>query len=403
MEAVTKTYRNGISPRPLTIRERTYYGFDLSDTTEMPAPKTARSEDSLPILATGNDIREIVRFLRDKPLGVTVIELASAEPRRVFDPRKIAAYEFWGVIERDGGRITLTELGREMSRRITPEIEIYRQIIGSVATYVGALRAFNEQKLELVTRTEAVEFWKREHPGLDLFSLDEKIAEAIAVSFFSLCHAAELGTITIGKRGQPARLRIDMEKLGEFLDDPERARVRPFRQPKRATNVQRTEGDATPAAASHIYLDTGSQGQEHLEAAIEFAGFRDVVRRETRRAAEFLPPTELALMRQCQAAVFLLGADDRNGAELDAVRLAEINVARALLDGRVAVLWNSRGGDPVPANLSGYDAFAADWDALDWQKGVEIVNILKSLREKCGSSAVGPANLRVIKNTAVRR
>ncbi len=258
MEAITKTFRNGISPRPMTIRERTYYGFDLSDTTEMPEPKSASREDSLPILATGNDVREIVRFLRDKPLGVTVIELASAEPRRVFDPRKIAAYEFWGVLERDGGRITLTELGREMSRRITPEIEIYRQIIGSVATYVGALRAFNEQKLELVTRTEAVEYWRREHPSLDLFSLDEKIAEAIAVSFFSLCHAAELGTITIGKRGQPARLRIDMEKLGEFLDDPERARVRPFRQPKRAANGRRPESVETPAAMSQIYLDASS-------------------------------------------------------------------------------------------------------------------------------------------------
>jgi hypothetical protein len=403
MEAVTKTYRNGIWHRPLTVRERTQYGFDLSDNIETPVPNTARSEDSLPILATGNDVREIVRFLRDKPLGVTVIELASAEPRRVFDPRKIAAYEFWGVLERDGGRITLTQLGREMSRRITPEIEIYRQIIGSVATYVGALRAFNEQKLELVTRTEAVEYWRREHPGLDMFSLDEKIAEAIAVSFFSLCHAAELGTITIGKRGQPARLRIDMEKLGEFLDDPERARVRPFRQPKKVANARRTENVETPAAASHIYLDTGSQGEEQLEAAIEFAGFRDVVRREARQAAEFLPPTELSLMRQCQAAVFLLGADDCDCAELDAVRLAEINVARALLDGSVAILWNSRGGDPVPTNLSGYDTFTADWDALDWQKGVEIVNILKNLRDKCDGTAARPANLKVIKNAAESR
>src|SRR4051794_28543081 len=53
------------------------------------------SDTTLPILATGNDIREVVRYLKNKSSGVTFIEAMNAEPRRIFDARKIAAYEFW--------------------------------------------------------------------------------------------------------------------------------------------------------------------------------------------------------------------------------------------------------------------------------------------------------------------
>src|SRR5687768_13593702 len=53
---------------------------------------------ALPILATAGDIREVVQFLKKKPRGVTIVEAMDADKKRVFEPRKVTAYEFWGII-----------------------------------------------------------------------------------------------------------------------------------------------------------------------------------------------------------------------------------------------------------------------------------------------------------------
>src|SRR5215216_5458649 len=73
--------------------------------------EASESEINLPILATANDLREVVKFFKYKPNGVSVVEVMNAEPRRVFDARKIAAYEFWGIISHSEDRLQLTPLG----------------------------------------------------------------------------------------------------------------------------------------------------------------------------------------------------------------------------------------------------------------------------------------------------
>ena len=73
---------------------------------------------TLPLLATANDLRELIRYLKKHPDGVTIVEALGEVKKRILDPRKISAYEAWGVVDRQGDWLKLSELGWEFSRKL---------------------------------------------------------------------------------------------------------------------------------------------------------------------------------------------------------------------------------------------------------------------------------------------
>src|SRR5688572_24131927 len=105
--------------------ERSFGPDENTDDTRFPTT-------ALPILATANDARELVRFLKKRPNGVTIVEAMNAEPRRIFDARKIAAYEFWGIIGRENERLVLTPLGEALAEALGPECRMHRDILHRV-------------------------------------------------------------------------------------------------------------------------------------------------------------------------------------------------------------------------------------------------------------------------------
>lgn len=390
IEMTTNGYPHGagIITRPdhLSRKFSVASPVNIEDEVESPDLMAELFDTSLPILATANDVREVVRFFKNKPFGVTVIETMNAEPRRVFDARKIAAYEFWGILERAGERLKVSSLGQELAERIKPECEIHRRILRSIPTYIGALRSFYEQQLKIVTRLEAAIYWKDSHPELDLFKVDEKDMEAIAVSFFSVCHAADLGTMTIGKRGQPARLRIDLAELATFIECRDPAEnTPPIPRPKPLHSIN--TGDPK-LVTGRVYLAAGSHGvvsheNEQLKTALELADFDDIVY-QAEPNGYFLSQSDLAAIQQCQVAVFLLGTNDcvpnKNGElELHARKLAQISVAIAVLNNRVVILWDG-GGKPPESIRETNNLHVCEGETFDWNTGTRLVRLLKSLR-----------------------
>ena len=55
---------------------------------------TRDEAESLPVLATGTDVREVIRFLKHHPEGITAVQATDAFRKRIFDARKVSAYEF---------------------------------------------------------------------------------------------------------------------------------------------------------------------------------------------------------------------------------------------------------------------------------------------------------------------
>ncbi len=61
------------------------------------------------------------------------------------------------------------------------------------------------------------DFWREGCPPAFAVDRVEELSGSV-VSFFHLCQAAELGSMTIGKRGQPARLHIWRNALALTLE-----------------------------------------------------------------------------------------------------------------------------------------------------------------------------------------
>lgn len=337
-------------------------------------------EMDLPILATANDLREAVRFFKYKPHGVSIVEIMNAEPRRVFDARKVAAYQFWGVIERDEERLQLTALGEELAKNTEAECEINRRILHSIPAYAAAVEWIYRQKIEIATYYDVADFWEHMPNAMRLSDDNKNNIEAVIVSFFSLCHAAELGTATVGKRGQPARLNINFKQINHFLKYPfetNRNKVLPvIKQVNYASNKHQANLDC-------VYISGEKFGAaiENLSAALRLADFTFIANSDRPASYEFVPTAQLDLMNQCQAAIFLLDEKDFVGKKdefhLSCQKIAEISVAQALYNQRVIVLWQGSETPPDSIQKSGVNLFVGE--TLDWEMNVKLVMCLKNL------------------------
>src|SRR5689334_7210678 len=170
----------------------------------------------LPVSTSAADIRDFVQYLRRKSAGVVAAEELDRARRRLFDERRLQTYRSLGITEEDDGLLTLTPLGWELARRLEPEIEGFRGLLKRVPPYLAAVKWMHERKLEVVTSTDLLAFWST------VYDLDEKhdpeAMRGAVTSFFSLCEAAELGTLTLGKRGHTTRLRVDHDELTRFVE-----------------------------------------------------------------------------------------------------------------------------------------------------------------------------------------
>ncbi len=338
---------------------------------------------SLPILATANDLREVVKFFKHKPNGVSTIEMTNAEPRRVFDARKIAAYEFWGILARDNERFQLTALGEELAKNTEAECEIHRRILRVVAAYRLAVEWIYGKNLKIATYLDVANFWQMSGGDLDLSPRNDENIESVIVSFFSLCHAAELGTATVGKRGQPARLSVRLDQMKAFLDAPTEAVETVSPTVFNRQSIYQPDKIAGENVSS-VYISAGKRMREsaNLRAALELADFASIAFGAENFENGFLPLSNRAAMKQCQAAIFLL--DEKDCREQDGKimlrcdRVTEISVAQALFGERVILLWNSNEQMPSVFGQSGFNAM--NGDVTDWELNVKLVKCLKSLK-----------------------
>ena len=340
----------------------------------------AAARFALPTLATAGDVREVVQYLKKKPDGVSVLEAVEDVRRRVFEPRKVAAYEMWGLVERRHGRLLLTPLGREFARQLEPESAAYRALLRRTEAYHAALLWMRRQHADIVTHADVSAFWQH------LFGAPPeahaRAGEGHAVCFFHLCQAAQLGAVTVGKRGQPARLRIDREELADYLETKSSTG-------EAESNSQRSrpdtlgDDDKTPpstAAAGgslRIFVSAGAASElaGQVEKTLAIAGdVCEVFRRGD--ADSLLPPDQEArAMRECEAAVFVVSSEDarpneRGESSVHQGLLVRIAAAVILYDGRVALLWETI--LPVPPSLSVLRRFAFEDDVLTWEAGIGL-------------------------------
>jgi hypothetical protein len=346
---------------------------------------------ALPVLATPGDLREAVQYLKRKPTGVSVVEALADARRRVFEPRKVAAYEAWGVVARRGERLLLTRRGREFARTLEPETRAYRALLDSNPLYRAALAWIRRQGLDLVTYSDVAAYLKEEFGPL-LASAGPKAAEEGVVCFFHLCQAAELGTLTIGKRGQPARMRVEREGLDEYAAGrgAERAPTRPREEADATAGDEEDPGG--PPSGTCLFISYGAQ-PAHVVAQIrtvfELAGIRShASERAPRGASAVLVADEAAeVMRRCDAALVLLSeedcrADESAAASVSQRALVEIGAASVLYERRVLLLLDAPA--ELPAGLASLPHVTLGGGGLTWEVGIELLKAVRGFANRAG-------------------
>jgi hypothetical protein len=344
---------------------------------------------ALPVLATPGDLREAVQYLKRKPTGVSLVEALADAKRRVFEPRKVAAYEAWGLVARRGERLSLTRRGREFARTLEPETRAYRALLDSNPLYRAALAWIDRQGLELVTYSDVAAYLKEEFGPL-LASAGPKGAEEGIVCFFHLCQAAELGTLTIGKRGQPARMRVEREGLDVYVAG--NAADRPTPHPR--AEADEPAGDEEEFGDSQsrrcLFISYGGQ-PAHLVAQIqtvfELAGIKShASERAPHDGSAVLVTDEAAeVMRRCDAALVLLSKEDwrpnESGAHAVSQRvLVEIGAASVLYERRVLLLVE--GPAELPAGLASLPHVTLGEGGLTWEVGIDLLKAVRGFANR---------------------
>lgn len=292
-----------------------------------------------------------------------MVQAMDAFRKRIFDARKVSAYEFWKIILRTGDRLKLTALGWELAKCLTPEAHLYRTVLSNIAPYHNGLQWIHEQELELVTHLDIGEFW-REHHADALQDHDEKQIEAYAATFFQICHAAEVGMLTLGRKGQPTRLHIYPNELESYLNGNERTQIGGCVAPKIVARP------ASPRSA-RVFVSHHRKPEllKHIVNALELADLQF----ETLDRADQAIDKTLAALDRCDAAVIVI-AEERSADEL-----LLIQIGAALVHYKKRLLLVVNRGVPLPANV-GDASICEITNDFTWSEGLELLRSLKRFK-----------------------
>ena len=353
----------------------------------------------LPIQTTAEDVREIVRYLKNKPTGALIAEAKAAVKRQVLDPRKLAAYQFWGLVFKEGDRLKLAPNGWELARKPESEALVFRAVLDSIPPYRSVLEWIYHQNFDRVSNIDVAAHW-HEHHKEALGTDNETTIKDNAVCFFHLAQAANLGKLTIGRKGQATRLTIDRNELQAYIEAGPSTPPWVVSPPSEATKEVVDSGGAEVPPPSpvtqevpsvktpeklRVFISHGKNMKivEQVQAILDLAGIESVVAEEEETAAIPVPEKVFNAMRRCSAGIIVVTIEEsKKNAKVDHALndnvLIEIGSAFVLYERRVVLLWDKR--LPVPSNLQGLYRCEFEGNELTWDAGTKLMKAIQSFK-----------------------
>jgi hypothetical protein len=339
---------------------------------------------TLPLLATASDAREVVQLLRKRPEGITIVEASDAIKKRLFDPRKIAAYETWRILTKSTDRMKLSELGLEFAAMLEPEARFYRLMLDNTPPYRAVLEFIHRQDLDLVTCADIIEYWEEQFP--EVLEQGDKTLEGQVVSFLHLCHAGEIGSATVGRKGQPSRLRVDHDELALYIEGSHRVVVEQA-SPENIGQSRQRRPTLNVADRKNLRVCISTKTESQVVRSIrDICELTDIDYEVVHRELDDnkLPARTFEAMRRCDAGVILLSPDDyyhQNGTGnhmLNQATLIEIGAASLHLARRLVVLRNKQ--IALPFGTNDFCDFEFEGDELTWETGLRLAREIKRFK-----------------------
>lgn len=338
-----------------------------------------KGREALPSAATANDLRELALLLRGRPSGVSVAEGSEGGKRRTLSRDKLAAYEDWGLVVIEGGRLKLSGLGLALARGIESEIEVFRLILARAGPYRSALELIRRRRASVVTTNEVADGWRAALPPAG----DGDALKGAALSFLHLCQAAGLGALMLGKRGHNTRLYVHQGELQIFLNQPPPTEPHATASPSHEQGgaEQDAEGDPdemhAPAGPRQVYILTAGRTSvlEVVEAALSLACIDFKTAEITGEPSA--DSGRLTGAGGCQSCIVLMHGDWARWSQDDRDEfLLQVGAAAAIFGRRLALVWPV--WLPIPRFLQTLRRYEIDGDTLDWETGIEILRFAKA-------------------------
>lgn len=358
----------------------------------------------LPIKTLPEDVVGIVEYLKTKATGATVVEAKATVNKRLLDDRKLKAYDAWGFISRDGGRLKLTELGRRFGRS-GPEQRgaILGEAIKGNSAYRLALEWIFHSNLQIVSTADLAAHW-HEHLPNEVGTAEDSIREQ-ANCFFQLAEGANLGRFVIGRGGGQTRFEANREAIGQLIAEigfggEQRTEAEPVIEaafdaevPATAeTPSLRTERppetppseQVTPQLRVFISHGKNTDIVDQMRTMLDLADLPYEVAVDEETTAIPVPDKVLSAMRRCTAALICVTVDpdaskpDGTFAVNQNV-LIEIGAAFVLYDKRVVLVWDRR--IPIPSNLQGLYRCEFEGDELSWSAGMKLMKAVAQFKK----------------------
>jgi hypothetical protein len=360
----------------------------------------------LPILTTSEDVKGIVDYLRTKPTGATLAEARAVVGKNILDGRKIAAYQVWGFVLKDAERLKLTPRGWEMARKSKSESDVFREVVSSISAYLSVLEWMHHQNMKFATNVDVAAHWHEHHKDACGTNNENTIKDQ-AVCFFHVAQAAALGTLTIGRRGQPTRLELDRTALKKFAEggptappwlEPETQVVDPAEPtPNGVENLidnAKVEPPINVIPAStqpqkpelSIFIAHGKNMDivDQVQTLLDMADIKGEVAEAEESAAIPVPEKVLTAMRRCNAGIIIVSVEERRKDAdghyaINENVLIEVGAAFVLYDKRVVLVWDKR--LPVPSNLQGLYRCEFEGNELSWTAGTKLMKAIKGFKQ----------------------
>ncbi|NOT60758.1 MAG: hypothetical protein HOP19_11115 [Acidobacteria bacterium] len=332
------------------------------ETAPADAAETAQWLDSVwPAPVTVNDLREVVRLLRKHPDGLQTVELNDPFRKRILDPAKLTVYRDLQLITQHDSLIRLAPRGQALVAELAPEAEHFRRLLSQLAPYRAALEWLHQQAIQRATDNDLADFWREQQPLK--CNGDVRTLKAKAISFFHLCHAADFGVLTLGKRGQPARLRVDQQELSDYLQGARQGtRARAAAVPEKLC-VAISTADHSPLV-------------RQIQTALGLADIESVVIANEPAARSSLNGTA---WRRCTAGLLIVaGTEQADGALAENVWL-RLGAASALYADHCLLLWEKP--LPFPDRLAHWRYCEFNGEGLTWELGARLVQAIKEFRQ----------------------
>ena len=348
---------------------------------------------SLPIRTTVDDIAAVCGYLVTKPTGATLAEARAVVDRKRLDGRKLAALKFWAFIEDYDVKLKITERGRRFVKDSgSARSDVLRDVVREAQPYEALVERVVHRRESTITATDVAAHWYehfKEH-----VSESDKILNDQAVCFFQVAQGADLGTLKVGRKGQPTRFEIDLDTARAFIGMPTTTGdAASTDNPTEADDdSESSSGFDTPVQASdavlrsnRVFITHGDNKKilNQVKELVTYGKFEPVVAMEHETAAKPVPEKVMSDMRTCRAAVIhvsrenMLYDDKRNAVpQINGNVLIEIGAAMALYEDKFILLVED--GLDLPSNLQGLYECRYEGDELNM---AAIMKLLKVLNE----------------------